>query len=70
MDAMLSPEPTKKTRHYALRYLTVREFAGEKSGNVRFCSSAAQKADGLTKYCQSKVLRNLLGDGATQQVGC
>ena len=55
IKSAVAPEPTKKTRHYVLRYMKVREFEKpELNRFIRFCRTDLQKADSLTKDCNEE----------------
>ena len=61
MQAMKSPEPTSRARHYVLMYMTVRGYSIARPENIRFVRTDLQRADGLTKHTGGKALVLLIG---------
>ena len=57
-----SSEPTSKTRHYVLRYFKVRELAQKGPNKLKFCVSALQRADALTKSASPESRKVLMGE--------
>ena len=57
VTAAKNEEINPKSRHFALRYLRVRD----ESDRLKFCKTELQRADGLTKNVPSTVRNMLLG---------
>lgn len=58
-----------KSRHYAMRYLRVRDYAADKTNRIVFCPTTLQKADGLTKLECSVEQRSLLLHTGVSRIG-